>query len=143
MKTTEIQQPAAQSGVFKIGGNTPVHRLGFGAMRLTGNGIWGEPEDPAECIAVLRRAVDLGVNLIDTADSYGPFVSERLIAQALHPYPNGVVIATKAGLQRSGPDQWEPDGRPEYLRERCEGSLLRSSVRQRKCFGLRGSCGGA
>ncbi len=125
MKTVLTEQPAAQSGIFKIGGDTPVHRLGFGAMRLTGKGIWGEPEDPAECIAVLRRAVELGINLIDTADSYGPFVSERLIAQALHPYPKGVVIATKAGLQRAGPDQWEPDGRPEYLRERCEGSLRR------------------
>ena len=125
MKTVLTEQPAAQSGVFKIGGDTLVHRLGFGAMRLTGKGIWGEPEDPAECIAVLRRAVELGINLIDTADSYGPFVSERLIAQALHPYPKGVVIATKAGLQRAGPDQWEPDGRPEYLRERCEGSLRR------------------
>src|SRR5205809_5742153 len=125
MKTRLIQPPAAQSGVFKIGGDLPVHRLGFGAMRLTGQGIWGEPEDPDECVAVLRRAVDLGINFIDTADSYGPFVSERLIAQSLHPYPNGVVIATKAGLQRSGPDQWEPDGRPEYLRERCEGSLRR------------------
>src|SRR6266498_4155932 len=115
MKTKLSQQPAAQSGIFKIGGDTPVHRLGFGAMRLTGKGIWGEPEDAAECIAVLRRAVDLGINLIDTADSYGPFVSERLIVQALHPYPKGGVIATKAGLQRSAPDQWEPDGRPEYL----------------------------
>src|SRR6266567_1350643 len=125
MKTVLTEQPAAQSGVFKIGGDTLVHRLGFGAMRLTGKGIWGEPEHPAECIAVLRRAVELGINLIDTADSYGPFVSERLIAQALHPYPKGVVIATKAGLQRAGPNQWEPDGRPEYLRERCEGSLRR------------------
>src|SRR5882762_11227172 len=100
-----IQQPAAQSGVFKVGGDTPVYRLGFGAMRLTGEGIWGEPEDPAECIAVLRRAVDLGINFIDTADSYGPFVSERLIAEALHPYPKGVVIATKGGLTRAGPEQ--------------------------------------
>lgn len=136
MKTKLIQQPVAQSGIFKIGGDTPVHRLGFGAMRLTGQGIWGEPEDPAECIAVLRRAVDLGINLIDTADSYGPFVSERLIAQALHPYPNGVVIATKAGLQRSGPDQWEPDGRPEYLRERCEGSLRRLKLDRIDLFQL-------
>jgi aryl-alcohol dehydrogenase-like predicted oxidoreductase len=124
-KPKAIQQPAARSGTFKIGGDLPVHRLGFGAMRLTGEGIWGEPADPAECIAVLRRAVDLGITLIDTADSYGPFVSERLIAEALHPYPSGVVIATKAGLQRPGPDQWEPDGRPDYLRERCEGSLRR------------------
>ena len=125
MKTILTEQPAVQSGIFKIGGDTPVHRLGFGAMRLTGRGIWGEPEDPAECIAVLRRAVELGINFIDTADSYGPFVSEQLIAQALHPYPKGLVIATKAGLQRPGPDQWEQDGRPEYLRERCEGSLRR------------------
>jgi len=131
-----IQQPAAQSGIFKIGGDTPVHRLGFGAMRLTGNGVWGEPENPAECIAVLRRAVDLGINFIDTADSYGPFVSERLIAEALHPYPKGVVIATKAGLQRSGPDQWEPDGRPEYLRERCEGSLHRLKLDRIELFQL-------
>ena len=136
MKTKLSQQPAAQSGIFKIGGDTPVHRLGFGAMRLTGKGIWGEPEDAAECIAVLRRAVDLGINLIDTADSYGPLVSERLIVQALHPYPKGVVIATKAGLQRSGPDQWEPDGRPEYLRERCEGSLRRLKVDRIELFQL-------
>ncbi len=114
----------------------PVHRLGFGAMRLTGNGIWGEPEDPEECVAVLRRAVELGINLIDTADSYGPFVSERLIAQALHPYPKGLVIATKAGLQRPGPDQWEPDGRPEYLRERCEGSLRRLKLDRIELFQL-------
>src|SRR6266852_939206 len=136
MKTTLIQPPARQSGIFKIGGETPVLRLGFGAMRLTGEGIWGEPDDPAECIAVLRRAVDLGINFIDTADSYGPFVSERLIAQALHPYPTGVVIATKAGLQRPGPDQWEPDGRPEYLRERCEGSLRRLNLDRIELFQL-------
>jgi pyridoxine 4-dehydrogenase len=136
MKTTMIQQPAAQSGIFKIGGDTPIHRLGFGAMRLTGNGVWGEPENPAECIAVLRRAVELGINLIDTADSYGPFVSERLIAEALHPYPKGVVIATKAGLQRPGPDQWEPDGRPDYLRERCEGSLRRLKLDRIELFQL-------
>ena len=135
-KPKVIQQPAAQSGIFKIGGHTPVHRLGFGAMRLTGKGIWGEPEDPAECIAVLRRAVDLGINFIDTADSYGPFVSERLIAQALHPYPKGLVIATKAGLRRPGPDQWEPDGRPEYLRERCEGSLRRLKLDRIELFQL-------
>ena len=136
MKTRLIQPPAAQSGVFKIGGDLPVHRLGFGAMRLTGQGIWGEPEDPDECVAVLRRAVDLGINFIDTADSYGPFVSERLIAEALHPYPKGLVIATKAGLQRPGPDQWEPDGRPEYLRERCEGSLRRLKLDRIDLFQL-------
>src|SRR5260370_5411059 len=136
MKTVLTAQPAAHSGIFKIGGYTLVHRLGFGAMRLTGKGIWGEPEDPAECIAVLRRAVELGINLIATADSYGPFVSERLIAQALHPYPKGVVIATKAGLQRAEPDQWEPDGRPEYLRERCEGSLRRLKLDRIELFQL-------
>jgi aryl-alcohol dehydrogenase-like predicted oxidoreductase len=136
MKTELIEQPAVQSGIFKIGGDLPVHRLGFGAMRLTGKGIWGEPEDPAECIAVLRRAVELGINLIDTADSYGPFVSERLIAEALHPYPKGLVIATKAGLQRPGPDEWEPDGRPEYLRERCEGSLRRLKLERIELFQL-------
>src|SRR5216684_7564378 len=103
--------PAAHSGTFLLGGDLPVHRLGFGAMRLTGRGIWGAPADRAEAIAVLRRAVDLGVNLIDTADSYGPFVSEELIAEALHPYPDDLVIATKGGLTRTGPEQWHPVGR--------------------------------
>jgi pyridoxine 4-dehydrogenase len=117
--------PAAHSGTFLLGGDLPVHRLGFGAMRLTGPGIWGEPADHAAAIAVLRRAVELGVNLIDTADSYGPEVSERLIAEALHPYPAGLVIATKAGLLRPGPDQWTPNGRPEHLRAALEGSLRR------------------
>src|SRR2546423_9351681 len=97
-------------------------------MRLTGSGVWGEPEDPDECRRVLRRAVELGVNLIDTADSYGPEVSERLIAEALHPYPEELVIATKGGLTRSGPGQWQRDGRPEHLREACEGSLRRLRV---------------
>src|SRR6266446_3165145 len=110
---------------FKIGGDLEVKRLGFGAMRLTGPGIWGEPKDPAEARRVLKRAVELGVNFIDTADSYGPEVSERLIAEALHPYPAGLVIATKAGLERPGPDQWTPNGRPEHLRAACEGSLRR------------------
>ena len=117
--------PAARSGTFPLGGDLPVHRLGFGAMRLTGRGIWGEPRDPREALAVLRRAVELGVNLIDTADSYGPEVSERLIAEALYPYPQGLVIATKAGLERPGPDQWKPNGRPEHLRAAFEGSLRR------------------
>jgi aryl-alcohol dehydrogenase-like predicted oxidoreductase len=117
--------PAAHSGTFLLGGDLPVHRLGFGAMRLTGKGIWGEPADRAEAIAVLRRAVELGVNLIDTAESYGPDVSERLIAEALYPYPAGLVIATKVGLNRPGPDQWTPDGRPERLRAGLEGSLRR------------------
>ena len=118
-------RPAARSGTVLLGGDLPVHRLGFGAMRLTGKGIWGEPRDAREAIAVLRRAVALGVNLIDTADSYGPEVSERLIAEALYPYPQGLVIATKAGLVRPGPDRWTPNGRPEHLRAACEGSLHR------------------
>jgi pyridoxine 4-dehydrogenase len=107
----------ARSGTYALGGTTPVHRLGFGAMRLTGPGIWGDPEDPDEAVRVLRRAVELGVTFIDTADSYGPFVSEQLIRRALHPYPEGLVIATKAGLTRAGPYDWRPVGRPEYLRQ--------------------------
>jgi aryl-alcohol dehydrogenase-like predicted oxidoreductase len=113
------------TGTFRIGDGPTVRRLGFGAMRLTGPGIWGEPEDPDECRRVLRRVVELGVNLIDTADSYGPEVSERLIAETLHPYPEDLVIATKGGLTRTGPGQWPRDGRPEHLREACEGSLRR------------------
>ena len=116
---------AAESGTFQIGGDLPVHRLSFGAMRLTGDGIWGPPKDRRECIAVLRRAIELGVNLIDTAESYGPHVSEEIIAEALHPYPRGLVIATKGGFDRSGPGQWEMNGRPERLREELEGSLRR------------------
>ena len=118
-------RPAAQSGTFALGGDLSVHRLGFGAMRLTGKGIWGPPEDHDEAIRVLRRAIDLGINFIDTADSYGPEVSERLIAEALYPYPKGLVIATKAGLRRPGPNQWREDGRPEYLRGQVHGSLDR------------------
>jgi pyridoxine 4-dehydrogenase len=113
------------TGTFRIGDGPTVRRLGFGAMRLTGPGIWGEPEDPDECRRALRRAVELGVNLIDTADSYGPEVSERLIAEALHPYPADLVIATKGGLTRTGPGQWPRNGRPEHLREACEASLRR------------------
>src|SRR6266568_7806992 len=116
---------AQASGTFSLGGKTPVHRLGFGAMRLTGEGIWGEPKDPAEAKRVLKRAVELGVNFIDTADSYGPEVSERLIGEALFPYAEGLVIATKGGLARSGPNQWDPVGRPEYLRQCVEMSLRR------------------
>ncbi len=116
-------RPVEQSGTFAIGGDLPVHRLGFGAMRLTGPGIWGEPRDRDECLRVLRRAVELGVDFIDTADSYGPEVSEVLIKEALHPYPEGLVIATKAGLARTGPGKWHPIGRPEYLRQQCEMSL--------------------
>ena len=121
----DTTRPAIQSGSFAIGGDLPVYRLGFGAMRITGKGIWGPPEDHDEAIRVLRRSLDLGINLIDTADSYGPEVSERLIAEALYPYPDGLVIATKAGLRRPGPDIWKEDGRPQYLRERVEGSLQR------------------
>ncbi|MFJ3762659.1 aldo/keto reductase [Streptomyces sp. NPDC090080] len=114
---------ASRAGTFLLGGDLPVHRLGFGTMRLTGPGVWGEPADPAEAVRVLRRAVELGVNFIDTADSYGPFVSEKLIAEALHPYPDDLVIATKGGFTRQGPDLWAPVGRPEYLRQQTELSL--------------------
>ena len=116
---------ASRAGIFPLGGDLNVHRLGFGTMRLTGDGIWGMPRDPAEARRVLRRAIDLGINLIDTADSYGPEVSERLIAEALHPYALGLVIATKGGFLRPGPDEWVEDGRPEHLREALEGSLRR------------------
>lgn len=119
---------AAAGGTLTIGGDLNVHRLGFGAMRLTGAGIWGEPKDPAEAKRVLRRALELGVNFIDTADSYGPEVSERLIAEALHPYPKGLVIATKGGLTRQGPEQWSPVARPEYLKQCVELSLRRLRV---------------
>ena len=122
--TTTNTRPAEASGTFSIG-DIPVHRLGFGAMQLTGDGVWGEPNDHDEAIAVLRRAIELGINLIDTADSYGPEVSERLIAEALHPYPAGLLIATKAGFQRPGPNHWVEDGRPEHLRSAVEGSLRR------------------
>jgi aryl-alcohol dehydrogenase-like predicted oxidoreductase len=118
-------QPAAKSGTFLFGGGLAVNRLGFGTMRLTGPGIWGEPSNRAEAVAVLRRAVELGINLIDTADSYGPYVAEELIREALYPYPKGLVIATKAGLVRTGPNAWAPVGRPEYLRQECEMSLRR------------------
>jgi pyridoxine 4-dehydrogenase len=117
--------PAAKSGLFRIAGDLPVRRLGFGAMRITGKGVWGPPQDHDECIRVLRRTIELGINFIDTADSYGPDVSERLIAEALHPYPDGLVIATKAGFDRPGRDQWTMNGRPEHLRQACEGSLRR------------------
>ena len=130
------KKPAANSGTFAIGGDLLVHRLGFGAMQLTGPGVWGEPADRAEAIAVLRRAVELGINLIDTADSYGPYVSEELIREALHPYPKGLVIATKAGLARPGPSRWVPLGRPEYLRQECEMSLRRLGVERIDLFQL-------
>ena len=117
--------PAAAAGSLTIGGDLRVNRLGFGAMRITGAGIWGEPKDPEEARRVLRRALELGVDFIDTADAYGPEVSERLIAESLYPYPAGLVIATKGGLVRPGADQWVPDGRPEHLRAACEASLRR------------------
>jgi pyridoxine 4-dehydrogenase len=125
MSTTS---PASASGTFAIGGELTVNRLGFGAMRITGKGIWGPPADHDEAIRTLKRAVELGINLIDTADSYGPDVSEELIAEALHPYPEDLIIATKAGLTRSGPDEWSPDGRPEHIREAVEGSLRKLRV---------------
>jgi pyridoxine 4-dehydrogenase len=117
--------PAAKAGEFLIGNDLRVVRLGFGAMRITGKGIWGEPADRAECVRVLRRAIELGVNFIDTADAYGPYVSEEIIAEALHPYPADLVIATKGGFERSGPDRWTENGKPEHLRSACEGSLKR------------------
>jgi pyridoxine 4-dehydrogenase len=116
---------AQKSGEFTIGNDLRVTRLGYGAMRITGKGIWGEPADRAEAIRVLRRALELGINFIDTADSYGPSVSEEIIAEALHPYPAGLVIATKGGFDRPGPDKWVENGRPEHLRSACEGSLRR------------------
>lgn len=119
---------AAKSGQFKIGGDLPVHRLGFGAMRITGSGIWGEPEDHDEAVLTLRRLPELGINFIDTADSYGPDVSERLIKEALHPYGHGLVVATKGGLTRTGPNVWVPVGRPEYLIQQAHKSLRNLGV---------------
>jgi len=125
MKTA---RPAEASGTFTLGGDLTINRLGYGAMQLTGSGVWGDPKDPAEAVRVLSRALELGVNFIDTADAYGPFVSELLIKKALHPYAEGLVIATKAGLTRQGPDIWTPVGRPEYLRQQVELSLRHLSV---------------
>ncbi len=127
---TSDSPDARMSGTVEIGGELTVNRLGFGSMRITGNGIWGDPPDRDEAKAVLRRCIELGVDFIDTADSYGPEVSETLIAEALHPYPENLVIATKGGLVRPGPGQWIPDGRPEHLRQACEGSLRRLRVEQ-------------
>jgi pyridoxine 4-dehydrogenase len=126
------QQPvqAGTAGTIDVGGDLTVNRLGFGAMRITGDGIWGPPADRAAAKAVLRRAVELGVNFIDSADSYGPHVSEELIGEALHPYPDDLVIATKGGLERTGPGQWPVNGRPEHLIEACEGSLRRLKLEQ-------------
>jgi aryl-alcohol dehydrogenase-like predicted oxidoreductase len=125
---TAVSTSAAPSGTFNIGGDLPVTRLGYGAMRITGPGIWDEPADRENAKAVLRRALDLGVDFIDTADSYGPAVSETLIAEALYPYPKGLLVATKGGLVRMGPDKWAPVGRPEYLRQCVEMSLRRLKV---------------
>src|SRR5215207_6558226 len=122
--------PAAAAGTVSIGGDLEGNRLGFGAMRITGRGIWGPPADHDEAVRVLRRAVELGVEFIDPADAYGPDVSEALIAEALSPYPEGLVIGTKGGLLRGGPGDWRPDGRPEHLRAACEGSLRRLRVDQ-------------
>lgn len=121
---------AAAQDTARIGGDLPVRRLGFGAMRITGEGIWGPPADRDAAIAVLRRAVELGIDLVDTADSYGPDVSEEIVAEALHPYPAGLVIATKGGLERPAPRQWTRNGRPEHLRAACEGSLRRLRVQR-------------
>ncbi len=124
------QAGAAAAGTISIGGDLTVNRMGFGAMRITGHGIWGPPPDRDVAKAAVRQAVDLGVNFIDTADSYGPEVSEELIAETLHPYPDDLVIATKGGLARPGPGRWEADGRPEHLRQACEGSLRRLKLEQ-------------
>jgi pyridoxine 4-dehydrogenase len=129
-------RPAHAAGTFVLGGDLEVHRLGFGAMQLTGPGVWGEPKDRDEAVRVLRRAVELGIDFIDTADSYGPFVSEMLIREALHPYPEGLVIATKAGLTRQGPGRWSPVGRPEYLRQEVELSLRRLGLERIDLFQL-------
>ena len=133
--TNTDTRPIEHSGTFNLGELT-VHRLGFGAMRITGKGIWGEPDDRAECVRVVRRAVELGVDLIDTADSYGPYVSEEIIREALHPYADNLVIASKAGLVRTGPDEWAPVGRPEYLRQECEMSLRRLGLDRIDLFQL-------
>src|SRR6266542_430078 len=121
---------AGMAGTIDVGGDLTVNRLGFGAMRVTGDGIWGQPADRDQAKAVLRRAVEVGVDFIDTADSYGPHVSEELISQALHPYPADLVIATKGGLERTGPGRWPTNGRPEHLIEACEGSLRRLKLEQ-------------
>jgi pyridoxine 4-dehydrogenase len=126
----------AAAGTFAIGGDLVVNRLGYGTMQLTGPGVWGDPEDPDEAVRVLRRAVELGVNLFDTADSYGPHVAEELLHKALHPYPDDLVIATKAGFTRAGPGDWRPVGRPEYLRQQCMMSLRRLGLETIDLFQL-------
>jgi len=133
--TDQTTLPVHHSGTFTLGGKE-IHRLGYGAMRITGEGVWGEPADRAGCVRTVRRAVELGVDLIDTADSYGPEVSEDIIREALHPYPEELLIATKAGLTRQGPGRWLPVGRPEYLRQQCEMSLRRLGVETIDLFQL-------
>ena len=128
MSNTSLKPDPAKSGTFSLGGDLTINRLGFGAMRITGKGIWGPPTDPVEAKRVLQRAVDLGINFIDTADAYGPEVSENLIAEALHPYAKGLVVATKGGLTRQGPEKWLPVGRPEYLTQCVEMSLRRLRI---------------
>jgi aryl-alcohol dehydrogenase-like predicted oxidoreductase len=125
-----VSSPAHAAGAFALGGDLTVHRMGYGAMRVTGNGIWGPPDDHEEALRVLRRTVELGIDFIDTADSYGPFVSEDLIAEALHPYADGLVVATKGGLVRTGPNEWYEIGRPKYLRQCVEMSLRRLKMEQ-------------
>ncbi|MHB1517469.1 MAG: aldo/keto reductase [Acidimicrobiales bacterium] len=140
MTAALASKPIRSSGTFTLGAGTPsatsVHRLGYGAMQITGDGVWGDPTDRSECVQVLRRAVDLGVDLIDTADSYGPEVSEQIICEALYPYPDGLVVATKAGLTRQRPGQWMALGRPEYLRQQCELSLRRLRLERIDLFQL-------
>jgi aryl-alcohol dehydrogenase-like predicted oxidoreductase len=136
MTTTTTQNLAAASGTFRLGGDLPVVRLGYGTMQLPGEGVWGEPRDKASALAVLRRAVEIGVTFFDTADSYGPEVAEDLLREALHPYADEVVIATKAGLTRQGPGRWTPVGRPEYLRQQAELSLRRLGLERIDLFQL-------
>jgi pyridoxine 4-dehydrogenase len=130
LMTDQPPVTAAAAGTIGIGGDLTVNRLGYGAMQITGEGVWSEPPDRDEALAVLRRAVELGVNFIDTADSYGPRVSETLIAEALYPYPDDLVIATKGGLERPSPGPWPANGRPEHLKQACEGSLQRLKLEQ-------------
>ncbi|MFD4569023.1 aldo/keto reductase [Streptomyces sp. NPDC058467] len=133
---TDSARPAAASGTFRLGGDLEINRLGYGTMQLTGQGVWGEPKDHDEAVRVLKRAVELGVNFFDTADSYGPEVAENLLREALHPYGNDIVIATKAGLTRQGPDLWTPVGRPAYLRQQAEMSLRRLGLDRIDLFQL-------
>ena len=128
--STSNDRPAEASGTIDVGGDITVNRMGFGAMRVTGAGVWGDPPDRDAAKALLRRAIDLGINFFDTADSYGPGVSEELIAEALHPYPEDLVVATKGGLERTGPHQWPVNGRPEHIKQVCEESLRRLRLEQ-------------